>query len=104
LVDVENNQKNKMNEMKLIPIDEIPMTYPENRELILKIKNLPEGMAWVVKEEELVGLGLPSTTAIRVAVNRYVKRDLLPKGFRAIQRKRDGKSTIYIAKISDKKE
>lgn len=86
--------------MKLIPLAQVPKSagsgQPTNIALIEKIKNIPIGMALVVNEDDLAEFDLPSITAIRVTVRRYVKRGLIPKNIRAVERKRMGKTTVYI--------
>ena len=91
---------------RLIPIDKIPKTIspilskPPNQRLIDRIMNIPARMALVITGDDLVELGLPSFTAVRVAVPRYVRRNLIPNHFKAIQRKTDGKISIYIVNLS----
>ena len=96
---MDNNQNGKTvlsGSMKLIPISQIPPRKP-NQILIAKIKSIPAGTALVITEADLAELGMPSFTAVRAAVPRYARSNLIPRAFKAVQRKTNGQTSIYIA-------
>lgn len=87
--------------MRLIDENAIPGRIKKrSREWLEMLKTIPEGKAWVVTEEE-AGV---KATSIKTMVNRLIEVKELSPSYKAIQRTKGGKVTIYVihsAKVTE---
>ena len=78
---------------KLIDEDTIPGKVKKRHgEWLEMLKAIPRGKAWVATEEE-AGV---KAISVKTIVNRLVETGELPKSYKAIQRTKNGKITIYV--------
>lgn len=89
--------------MKLIDENAIPgRIKKKSAEWLETLKKIPPGKAWVITEEE-AGV---KATSIKTVVNRLIQIGELPQSFKAIQRTKGGKITVYVinsAKCTEEK-
>jgi hypothetical protein len=83
----------KASRMKLIDEKAIPGRIKKKAgEWLELLKSIPKGKAWVITEEE-AGV---KATSIKTMVNRLIDIGELPSNYKAIQRTKGGKVTIYV--------
>jgi hypothetical protein len=63
------------------------------------LHNIPKGKALVLTETELEELGVSSVHAVRAAVMRYVKKNLLPETIKPALRVTNGQQTVYVMNL-----
>jgi len=79
----------------------MPLGKAPNSVFIECIGNIPAGQAWMLTKDDFAKLGMSSLTSIRVAVKRYAQHGLISNDFKALQRKSNGETAIYIVRNSD---
>ena len=88
----------KASKMKLIDESAIPgKIKTRHGEWLELLKAIPRGKAWVVTEEE-AGV---KAVSIKTIVNRLVETGELPKSYKAMQRTKGGKVTIYVVNSAE---